>query len=326
MEFPGIDRITALLAGGKTEEAPDPKADDTAAADAAKVAADREAEDAQAAADKEAAKTGDEATRKSEDGAPQEPSVEEAVAALGKVLAITDEKTRERASRRLIESLPEQIRDQFEQALYKGLHRKLSERDSAHERVMDEQNARYTRLESQLEELLTSGMTDDELKVRRERKDAEFKAQRDTAAAASAANWSRALSIVEAAGYPYDPTLPWEQQDSRLLALDWAPQEPDAQKALARLTRSVIAAGPVDGQARTVPKLAAAKTRTMTEEEIEAEVDRRANDKIKRRGLLRADTGRPGGGTSLPGKDLKGDWKATRDEAEKQLVEALGRG
>lgn len=316
MDFPSVAKIAELLGAGGSKDAPTP----TPVADVTAAAADLEASRAPAA---DNAKIDSPATRTSDDGASGD-RVSAAATALAAALESSTAEGAEAQARRLIESLPEATRGALSDQLYRNLHRTLSERDKAHSAELRQIREQNGTLSSKLEELLTSGMTEAELNERREAQERTTAAETGARAERERANFGRALDILEKAGYVWDLTKNFEDQDPRILALDWGQGELDVETGLARLTRSIIAAGPVTPvRGSQTPSPRSPQARTFTEAELEAEAERRARDRVRRSGVLTADTGRPGGGAGAPNRTPT-DFAGTRSAVESALRERLG--
>ena len=225
----------------------------------------------------------------------------------------------------LLEILPADVREELRKAEYPKLHQTLSESRKEAALARKEGAAEIAALErkfdERIDELLTAGMSDEEKQARKDAKDlAELrkeKAEPKPRGPVSAQEVSQAIAAT-----PFAPAF-WETVSEIGLPKDPANPQVRAfyEASLKATNRAATVEDAIDLMRTLAPNFKAKADPTPAddiEKRVTEMVEKRLED-IKKRGLLSADTGKPGasGGTKRSGNS----W----DDAHAGLVEGLER-
>lgn len=224
----------------------------------------------------------------------------------------------------LIAELPEDLRDQLGPELNKVWYKRLNQRDAEIRRLEAAQaqsaEAIQSHIDKRLDEILTSGMTEEDRKAYVDRKELEKRREQEAKVKTPenpfenpqvqqhlAAGWS----VVKEAGLPIDATDP---RVKTVWAEGWnAPDPETGLSAMRAAAKRVTTPAPVTPKADPVVDID-----KLVNERLEVAMDK----KLRSMGILKSDTGKPGsGGTSKPNNS----WDVARQEAEQEFRDA-GRG
>lgn len=301
MDFPIISDIAAMLRG----ESSDAPAESTST-------------DAVEATD--AATTTTESTEATPAGAPQTetPPVATTTPEAPTVAGLLSTK----GAAALIAELPDDLRDQLGSELNKTWYKRLNQRDAEIRRLEAAQaqsaEAIQSHIDKRLDEILTSGMTEEDRKAYVDRKELEKRREAE-AKVKTAANPLEDPQVQQhlAAGWSVvkDAGLPIDASDSRVKAVwaeGWNAPDPESGLSAMRAAAKRVTT-PVAPKADPVVDID-----KLVNERLEVAMDK----KLRAMGILKSDTGKPGsGGTSKPNNS----WDAARQGAEEMLRDA-GRG
>lgn len=249
--------------------------------------------------------------------ASNEPSTPPASTPAPDVTALVSEEIQKAGARAFFEALPEDVKERLGAELYPGLHRVLSKRTtdlkSRDKEVEALKGVIEQKLEEKFDEFLTTGLDESGRKEYFARKavtkalqpkptapatkepEQPAAAQPDPEAVRIAEQkFDYAWSLIESAGLPRDP------RDPRVQSLDFAWDEPDFDKAMQRLARSVQKVArtgkpipPATAPANATAPVADAETVKKLAAEMAEQI---VTQKLKDAGLLSADTSRAGTG------------------------------
>lgn len=309
MDMPSVESVTAILNGGTPAEEPKVVAQATPEATPSETPADP-------------------AAKPDETPQPQQPAPD--------VTTTIAARIKESGARQFFESLPDDVKEQLGAELYPGLHRVLSKRTNEAATLRAEMQATSAALQtnieralaSQMDELMTAGLNEEDKKayverkeLERLRKDQEAKAKGPQQPEVDPAQYAEAQrkmeyawSLVDRAGLPRDPNHP------EVRALDFAWDEPDFGKAMQRLSRSISSKTSGKAAAAAAPNGA---SNDEAVKKLAAEMAQRiVQDELKKAGILKADTGRPGSAT---GGGPPTSMRSAREATIRLLQEAGGR-
>lgn len=233
----------------------------------------------------------------------------------------------EKGAAAFVAELPEDVREKIGPEVNKSWYTKLNQRDQEIRSLRTEMAAQTEAVrevvERKFDELLTSGMSEDDRRVFFEKKELErLRAESAKPKAPSSEDVQRAVTgspvfrefwkTVSEAGLPSDPN------DQRVQAI-WQAGYYDADPATA-ITKMRNAAG------QFVKKPEPKKEEDLTaliEKKASEIAERKLEERLKKSGLLSVDSGRPGAGG--PTKTNPNDREALRRDVERMLRESATR-
>jgi hypothetical protein len=224
----------------------------------------------------------------------------------------------------LIAELPEDLRDQLGSELNKTWYKRLNQRDTEIRRLEAAQAASAESIQShidkRLDEILTSGMTEDDRKAYVDRRELEKRREQDAKAQTTQKNplddpqvqqhLASGWAVVKEAGLPIDANDP---RVKTVWAEGW--NHPDPEGGLSAMR---AAAKRVTTPTTSAPAAPSVDIDKLVSERLEAAMDK----KLRAMGILKSDSGKPG--SASPTKP-NSSWDTARLESEQAFRDA-GRG